>query len=285
MQVGVGLPNIIPGTSGRDVIEWGREAERLGFSSLGTIGRLTFPTIEELVALGAIAAVTERIGLFTNTLIAPARDAAELAKQAASVDLLSSGRFTLGLGVGWREDDFIVTGRSFKDRGRQFDEDLEVMHRAWAGETIRGSWHPVSPRPTNGTVPIVIGGEVPRAFERAAKWGIGWTSGGLPPEAASGYYQQARDAWVAAGRSDQPKLFALVYYGWGHRARERAAEYLVPYYGEFGSQMAASIPVGPDAVRETVEAFRAIGTDELILDPTHADLAQLEQLADAVLAK
>ena len=283
MQVGVGLPNIIPGTPGRAIIEWGREAERVGFSSIATIGRLTFPTVEELVALAAVAAVTERIGLVTNTLIAPARDPAELAKQSASVDVLSGGRLTLGLAVGWREDDFTVTGRPFEERGRRFDEDLEVIHRAWAGETVRGSWHPVSPRPTNGKVPIVIGGTVPAAFERAAKWGIGWTAGGVPPDAASGYFEQARAAWRAAGRDDEPRLIALTYYGWGDRARERARDYLVPYYGDYGEQMAASIAVGPDEVRTTVEAFRQIGTDELILDPTTADREQLEALARAVL--
>lgn len=283
MQVGIGLPNIIPGTDGRTIIEWGRAAERLGFSSLGTIDRLTFPTVEELIALAAVAGVTERIGLMTNTLIAPARDPAELAKQAASVDVLSGGRLTLGLGVGWREDDFTVTGRSFRERGRRFDEDLEVMHQAWAGETVRGSWFPVSPPPTHGRVPILIGGTVPAAFERAAKWGIGWTSGGLPPDQAAVNFQKARDAWKRAGREGEPRLVALQYYGWGNGARERAASYLGQYYGEFGGQMAQGIPVGPDEVRQTVEAFRDIGADELILDPTTADLDQLEVAAHATL--
>ena len=283
MQVGIGVPNIIPGTDGRTIIDWGREAERLGFSSLGTIGRLTFPTVEELTALAAIAAVTERIGLLTNTLIAPARDPAELAKQAASVDVLSGGRLTLGLGVGWREDDFIVTGRSFHERGRRFNEDLELMHRAWAGEKVRGSWFPVSPPPTRGTVPILIGGTVAAAFERAAKWGIGWTSGGLPPDQAAVNFQKARDAWKAAGREGEPRLVALQYYGWGDGASERAAGYLGQYYGEYGGQMAKAIPIGPDEVRKTVEAFREIGADELILDPTTADLDQLEEVARATL--
>jgi alkanesulfonate monooxygenase SsuD/methylene tetrahydromethanopterin reductase-like flavin-dependent oxidoreductase (luciferase family) len=62
MQVGIGLPNIIPGTSGRTILDWGRESERLGFSTLATIGRLTFPTVEELIALAAVGAATERIG-------------------------------------------------------------------------------------------------------------------------------------------------------------------------------------------------------------------------------
>jgi len=285
VHIGIGLPSIIPDTSGRAIIDWGRAAEQLGFSSVATIGRLTYPALEELVSLSAVAAVTERIGLLTNILIAPARDPVELAKQAASLDVLSEGRLTLGLAVGWREDDFIVTGRPYNARGRRFNEDLEVMGRVWAGEKVRGSWKSVSPTPTNGrSVPILIGGGVPAVFERAAKWGIGFTAGGAPPDATSELFNQARAAWAAAGREGQPRLVALAYYGYGPGARERAAGYLGDYYGEYGAAMAAAIPVSPDELRATVSAFEEIGTDELILDPTGASMDQLEGLAEAVLA-
>jgi alkanesulfonate monooxygenase SsuD/methylene tetrahydromethanopterin reductase-like flavin-dependent oxidoreductase (luciferase family) len=284
MKVGIGLPSILPNTPGRTTLEWGRRAEQLGFSSVGTIGRLTFPALEELVALSAVAGATSRIGLLTNTLIAPARDAVELAKQAASLDLLSGGRLTLGLGVGWREDDFIVTGRPFEERGRRFEEDLDVMLQAWAGETVRGSWKPVSPRPTNGTVPILIGGTVRRTFDRVAKWGIGFTAGGAPPDEARRLFDQAREAWQAAGRSGQPRLVALAYYGWGPDARELATGYLGDYYGEGGLGMAQAIPVDADGIRETVDAYAAAGADELILNPTNNRLDQLEVVAEAALS-
>jgi alkanesulfonate monooxygenase SsuD/methylene tetrahydromethanopterin reductase-like flavin-dependent oxidoreductase (luciferase family) len=284
MKVGIGLPSILPETPGRTTLEWGRQAEQLGFSSVGTIGRLTFPALEELVALSAVAGATSRIGLLTNTLISPARDAVELAKQAASLDVLSDGRLTLGIAVGWREDDFIVTGRSFADRGRRFEEDIEVMRQAWAGETVRGSWKPVSPRPTNGTVPILIGGTVPRAFERVAKWGVGFTAGGAPPEEAGQLFDRARAAWRAAGRSGQPRLVALAYYGWGPDARTLATDYLAEYYAEYGPAMAQAIPVDADGIRETVEAYAAVGADELILNPTNNRLDQLEGVAEAALS-
>ena len=284
MKVGIGLPSILPDTPGRTTVEWGRQAEQLGFSSVGTIGRLTFPALEELVALAAVAGATSRIGLLTNTLISPARDAVELAKQAASLDVLSEGRLTLGIAVGWREDDFIVTGRSFAERGRRFEEDIEVMHQAWAGETVRGSWKPVSPQPTNGTVPLLIGGTVPRTFERVAKWATGFTAGGAPPEEAEKLFGQARAAWQAAGREGQPRLVALAYYGWGADARALATDYLGDYYGEWGPQMAQAIPIDADGIRATVEAYAAAGADELILNPTNNRLDQLEGVADAALS-
>lgn len=103
MDVGIGIPNSIPGTAGADLIEWARRAEDAGFSSLASIGAVSYPSYEELTVFAAAGAMTERIRFLSNILIAPARSAAELAKQAATVDQLTNGRLTLGLGVGWRE--------------------------------------------------------------------------------------------------------------------------------------------------------------------------------------
>src|SRR2546425_6794236 len=110
MKIAIGIPNSIPGADGRLLLEWARRAERLGFSSLATIGRIAYPSSEELVVLAAAAGVTERIGLFTNILLGPTRDPALLAKQAATLDQVSAGRLVLGVGVGGRPDDFETTG-------------------------------------------------------------------------------------------------------------------------------------------------------------------------------
>src|SRR3954447_5462010 len=116
MEVGIGLPNATRGVRGSDMVTWGREAEQAGFSSLGTIDRLAYDNYEPLIALAAAAAVTERIGLCTSVLLGPLRaNPAGLAKQALSVNALSGGRLTLGVGLGGREDDFEVSGLEMKD--------------------------------------------------------------------------------------------------------------------------------------------------------------------------
>src|SRR6478752_7691809 len=105
MDVAIGLPNAVPGTTGAQLTEWARRAEASGFSSLGTIDRIVYENYEPLVALAAAAAVTERIGLCTSVLLGPLRvNATELAKQALSLHALSAGRFTLGIGLGGRDD-------------------------------------------------------------------------------------------------------------------------------------------------------------------------------------
>ena len=283
MRIGVGLPNTIPGTPGPRLLEWAREAERMGFSTLATIGRLVFPTFEELQALTAAAAVTHRIDLFANVAIGPVYDDAMLAKLAAGLDQLSEGRFVLGLAPGWRDEDFIVAGKSYKGRGKRFDEQIEFMLRAWRGELVEGATKKLTPTPTNGVaVPLAFGGNSPQAYERAARHGIGWTAGGASPDDVKGFFQSARDAWDRVGRDGQPKLWALSYFTLGDAARDTARSYLSDYYGEMGAGMSQVIPADADGIRWAVAAFEEAGADELILDPVSSDMRQLALLAAAL---
>lgn len=285
MKIGIGLPNPIRGTPGRLLVDWARRAEERGFSSLATIDRIAFPSYESLIALSAAGAATDRIGLITNVLLAPTRDPVLLAKEAASVDQISAGRLTLGLGVGGRPDDFAAVERSFEDRGRRFEQDLEAMHSAWRGELVAGSPEPVTPRPVNGDrVPILIGGSSDVVLERVVRWGLGWTAGGAPPNVVGPFAQRVRDAWAASDRKGDPRLVALAYFSVGEE--EESTRNLLDYYGFLGDTakgLAGFTPRTPEAVRERVSAFEDTGIDELILDPTVAMLDQVDKLADIVL--
>jgi alkanesulfonate monooxygenase SsuD/methylene tetrahydromethanopterin reductase-like flavin-dependent oxidoreductase (luciferase family) len=283
VQIGIGLPNPIPDTPGTTLLRWASRAEEAGFSSLATIDRIVYPSYESLVALAAAAAVTERIGLMTNVLLGPTRNPVLLAKEAASVDQLSGGRLTLGLGVGAREDDYEAAGQDFHTRGKRWDEGLEIMHRAWTGEPM-GAGNPVGPRPTRGDrVPVIIGGMNERSIERTISWGIGWTVGGAPPDVGGPFAERVRKAWREAGRQGEPKIVGLTYFALGEGAEEKAAAYLTDYYGQYGRRLVQGIPKSPQALKETVSKFEEYGFDELFLDPTVADLAQLDAAAEAVL--
>jgi alkanesulfonate monooxygenase SsuD/methylene tetrahydromethanopterin reductase-like flavin-dependent oxidoreductase (luciferase family) len=204
MRIGVGLPNTIPGTPGRLLVDWAARAEERGFSALATIDRIAYPSYESLVTLAAAGAVTERIGLMTNILLSATRNPVILAKEAASVDQLSGGRLTLGLGVGGRRDDFVATERGFEDRGKRFDQDLELMRAAWRGELVGGCPKPPTPEPVRGNVPILLGGTADVVLDRVVRWGTGWTAGGGAPDQVGPFTERVRRAWTEAGRARRP---------------------------------------------------------------------------------
>jgi len=282
MRISIGIPNTIPGVEGRMLLDWARQAEAAGFRSLSTIGRVAYPNFEELNVLAAAAAATERIGLQPGVLLAPTRSAVMLAKEAASLDQLSGGRFVLGIGVGARPDDFAATGTDFHDRGRRMDRDLELMHRAWRGEPVAGSPKPVTPRPVNGdSVPVILGGQSAKAIERAVRWGVGWISGGGGAAGAAGTFEQVRSGWREAGRQGEPELRALQYYALGSQA-ESGEGYLRDYYGPFADRIWPATPRDADGVRDAVRRFEEVGTTEVFFVPTIGSLEQLELLAKAV---
>ncbi len=285
MQIGIGLPSTTLDVSGRLLIDWAKRAEELGFSSLATIDRIAYPSYDSLTALTAAAAVTERIGILTNLLLEPAYNPVLLAKATASLDQVSAGRLTLGLGVGSRPDDYQLTGRSFTDRGQGFDSDLELLHRVWAGEPVDGSPFPVAPRSSSGRIPLLIGGQPQLAAPRAAKWGGGYTIGGAPPEMAAGAIQAFKAAWQQAGGTGTPRIVVLSYFSLGEQHTDESLHNLRSYYGFLGDwaeAVATGAPRTPQAVRDRVEAFAAAGVDELIFDPTVADLDQVSLLAEAI---
>lgn len=277
MDVGIGMPNAVPGSEGDQLVEWARRAESAGFSSLGTIDRIAYPNYEPLVCLAAAAAVTDRIGLATTILIAPIRhSAAVLAKQAASVNALSGGRLTLGVAVGGREDDYEAVGEPFGERGARFEEMLGELRATWEGETVGP---PGKPR-------LILGGSVDAAYRRAAEHGAGWIMGGGTPEMLEQGRGKLEDAWSSAGREGRPRCMALAYFALGEDAEQAAESYLTDYYaflGDYAGQIAASAAKDADTVKGYLGAFEAAGCDELILFPCSADAEQVELLAEAAL--
>ena len=287
MEIGIGVPNTVPGATGRQMLEWARRADSAGFSSLASIGAVSYPGYEELTVFGAAGAVTERIRFLSNVLIAPARSTAELAKQAATVDQLTDGRLTLGLGIGWRATDFQLTGRNFHRRGRRFDAQLRDLQKAWRGEPLLEGTREVGPPIVQQPgIPLLVGGAADESFRRVAEFASGWSAGGLPPDAVKGMADKVRSAWSAAGRDGSPRIVALAYFSLGDN-EAGSRHYLVDYYSPMGDEVAEMIAGGalrtPEAIKGAVQAFQDAGVDELILDPTVADPAQVDLLADVVL--
>ena len=286
MQVGIGLPSTIPGVKAETILEWARKADAGPFSSLSTIDRLVYGNYEPLITLATAAGATQRIRLMPSVLLAPFRSAAILAKEVATLDALSKGRLTLGLGIGGREDDFMATGTSFKDRGRRFEEQLETMKRLWAGEPMGDGVGSIGPAPAQpGGPPILIGGLSPAAVRRVGRWGDGYFGTGLDSATIRQLYEVALAAWQEAGRSGTPRFVMGLYYALGPQAAERAGDYIHHYYafaGPMADMIASTVLSTPESIQMAIQAYGEVGVDEVALWPTIPDLDQVDRLAQVV---
>lgn len=283
MEIGIGLPTMIPGIPGGDLIAWARRAEGLGFSTLGVLDRLMYDGYESLMTLATAAGATSRIRLATTILIAAYRgDRALLVKQLASLDRLSEGRLVVGVAAGGRADDYEACGTRYAGRGRRLDDLLGEL-RGFGDGTADG---PIpGPRPVNGCPTLLVGGHSEAAMARAARFGDGWIAGGSSALGYADLADRARKAWSSAGRSDDPRLVAIAYVALGAGARERAERYLVDYYSFIGwkAEMAVrSVLTDEGQLRDFVDGYRDVGCDELILFPCVPEPAQADLIAHAV---
>ena len=279
MKVGVGLPTTMADTSAELVLEWARRADAGPFNSLGVFDRVAYQSYDPFAALAAAAAVTHRIELATVVLAAPLRNTVLLAKQAASLDALSGGRFTLGVAVGAREQDYAAAGVDHRARGRRLSEQLDELRSIWEERVI-------GPTPSQPRGPrILVGGLSGEAFLRMARSADGYVHGGGPPRAFAGAAARARAAWADAGRPGEPVLWGMGYFALGDGAAETGAGYLRHYYaftGPFAEKIAAGNLTSPAAIVDFVRGYDEAGCHELVLFPTLADLEQLGRLAEVV---
>ncbi len=283
MDVGIGLPATIPGVRGNVIVEWAAKADDGPYSSLAVLDRLVYPNFEPMVVLGATAAVTNRVRLMTTILLAPLRSGAMLAKQAASVDAISGGRLSLGLGIGGRPDDFMANGTDISTRGRRFDEQLAAMKRIWAGEPYSDDAGSIGPPPgREGGPELLIGAVSPRALARVARWGDGFIAAG-GPDAARAAYDSVLETWNEIGREGRPRFVGAAYFALGSDAGDRIAAYINDYYSfmpQYAEVIANAAPSNSEQVRNTLKAYEDVGIDEFLLWPCNPSLDQVDRLAD-----
>jgi probable F420-dependent oxidoreductase len=188
VHFGVILPNFGKASSPRAIRRVTEAAEELGFDSVWATEHIIVGpeavdqygrVYDPLVTLGWIAGWTERIGLGTSIVLAPLHNPMHLAKQVATLQELSGGRFTLGVGVGWHKDEFDFMGVEFRGRGRRADEAIRLIRALWNGERdFDGqywSFHNATAEPHPSPLPeIWVGGSSGAAVRRARELGVAW---------------------------------------------------------------------------------------------------------------
>jgi probable F420-dependent oxidoreductase len=251
----------------------GRAAEAAGFESLWVADHVVLPDpampgrpmapdmrlLDPVVSLTFLAAHTSRILLATGVIILPQRQAVVLAKQLASLDVLSKGRVVCGIGVGWCEPEMRSTGAPFAERGRVADDYLAAMRAVWTqpkpshkGPYVAFDGVQAMPRPVQSPVPIVVGGRSAPAYRRAIAQGHGWYGFGMDVASTQKVLADLRDT---AGKVKRP--------------------------AELGALEISITPPGydvPDAA--TVKAYADAGVHRLIIRPRpDMDAPALERFA------
>jgi probable F420-dependent oxidoreductase len=278
MRIGINLPNYGARGTVETIAAIGVTAEQLGYTSLWVTDHVLMPDrlpepyghlLESLTTLTYLAALTSRITLATSVIVLPQRDPILLAKRAATLEHLSGGRLTLGVGVGWVEEEYRFLRADFRRRGRLADEYLQVMRQLWTadkprytGEQIQFDKVLFSPRPPRpGGIPIVVGGGSPAALTRAARYGDGWHAIAASP------------ATIRAARTELTRL-----------APDRHLEISLRISTMIDSPTrqddeATSLAGSPHAIADRINAYWAAGVDEIVLDFAADDRsAHLEQL-------
>jgi probable F420-dependent oxidoreductase len=226
MKLGVALPIVDIGGEPAALREFAQAAEAIGYHGIAAPDHVLGVNVasrpdwsqprarsselyhDPFVLFGFLAGCTGIGDFSTQVLILPQRQTVLVAKQAACLDVLSGGRFRLGIGVGWNEIEFTGLNENFRNRGRRSEEQVEVMQALWAEPhvTFNGRWHRIedagiNPRPAAGKVPLWYGGHAEATLRRVVKWGDGWMPLAYPPgEEARAAFATLRRYAEEAGR-------------------------------------------------------------------------------------
>jgi len=273
MEFGLGLPIGAP----ERLLDWARAAEACGFDTLALLDRLAFDNPEPLTALAVLAGATSRIRLQTEVLLGPLRQTALLAKQVATLDRMSGGRFVLGLGIGGRADDHAAAGTPMTGRGRMLDDQLAALKEIWRGDVI-------GPRP-HGDPAILIGGFAPAALRRVAAHADGFICA-APASWAGGLIRTVREQWAEAGRPGAPRIVCQVNVAVGTRETIADARRAIAGYYAFTGREGWGAPLTePAQIVQAVAEYAELGADEMVFYCYAADPAQVETLGHLVASR
>ncbi|WP_163896348.1 LLM class flavin-dependent oxidoreductase [Mycolicibacterium hippocampi] len=287
------LPVMEPNLDAVTLKAWAHLVDSGPFSSLCWGERMAFDNPESLTLLGAMAAWTDRVQLVTTVLIPQLHDPVMLAKALATADMLSDGRLTVGLGVGGRHEDYRAAGADPATQTmREMAERVAVMRRVWSGEKVTESTLPVGPPPVQAGGPkLLVGTMGPKTMRHAAGWadGLAGTTLDLDVDKQNELFDVARDAWQQAGRS-APHLATSFWFaiGDGDEPRAQVHRHLQRYMNWIPAEIVdAMAPTTgwagtAEQLHATLQRFADIGTDELHLIPTSADIDQVRQVAEVV---
>ena len=293
MKISMVLPSMVAGVGRDAILDWCRGIDAGPFASLACGERITFHNLEMRALLAAGAALTSRVRIVPALYVLPIHPAALVAKEVATLDVLSGGRVTVCVGVGGREQDYRALGVPFERRFAVLDAQVAELRRLWACEPAFDGAPAIGPECVQkGGPPIWSGAMGPRSLARAARWAdavTGFATTGDPAEAERGF-QAVDTAWRDAGRSDRALRITGFWYGLGPGAEEQLQRYVFDYLRVFGERGAKAIAAkqrvhSTQSFHDTLDALEGLACDEVFLTPCAADPALLERTCEALAAR
>jgi probable F420-dependent oxidoreductase len=294
-NIGLSFVNPAPLTRPENIVNFAKKCEAMGLHSMWTIDRIAYDNLEPLTLLGAAAAATQRIRIGTSVLLPGLRHPALLAKTIATLDFISNGRVTLGVGFGSRENDFTAVEVPFEGRGSRAVECVQLMKRLWTEENVthKGRFFNVQnltlgPRPIQNPIPIFTGGSAEVSLKRAGTWGNGFICGSSAIPEFSITWEKIAQYARAAGRNpneiEKAGLTFMVINDDNAKAVKTLEAYVMRYYSRLRGDVASTSLVGSaNAVADRIETFLSTGLDTLIIGLADPDPKQLDLFGEKVL--
>ncbi len=294
-NIGLAFVNPAPLTRPENIVNFAKKCEAMGLHSMWTIDRIAYDNLEPLTILAAAAGATQRIRLGTSVLLPGLRHPALLAKIVATLDFISNGRVTMGVGFGSRENDFTAVEVPFEGRGSRAVECVQLMKRLWTEEnvTYKGRFFNVQnltlgPRPIQKPVPIFTGGGAEIALKRAGTWANGFICGSSAiPEFATTWEKIAQYARTAGRNPNEIEKAGLTFMAINDdnaKAVKTLENYVMRYYGRLRADVASTSLVGSGtAIADRIEAFLSKGLVTLIIGVADPDPKQLDLFGEKVL--
>src|SRR6266404_8914619 len=258
-NIGLAWVNPAPLTKPENVVNFAMKCEAMGCHSMWTIDRIAYDNLEPLTILAAAAGATQRIRLGTSVLLGNTRHPAHLAKIIATLDFISNGRVTLGLGFGSREPDYKAVEIPYEHRGTRAVEQVQLMKRLWTEDNVthKGRFYnvenlTVGPKPIQKPhPPIWTGGGAEVALKRAGTWANGFICGSSAIPDFSTTWEKIAQYARAAGRNpseiEKAGLTFMVINDNTARAVETLNSYVMRYYGRLRGDVASTSLVGSAA--------------------------------------
>lgn len=297
-HIGLAWVNPAPLTKPENVVNFAKKCEAMGIHSMWTIDRIAYDNLEALTVLAAAAGATQKIRLGTSVLLGNLRHPSHVAKIVATLDFISNGRVTIGLGFGSRESDYQAVGIPFEHRGSRAVEQVQLMKRLWTEDnvTFKGKFYNVEklslgPKPIQKPhPPIWTGGSADVALKRAGTWADGFICGSSVIPDFPSTWEKISEYARAAGRDPSKITKAGLTFMAIHEDQTKAVkaveDYVMRYYGRLRADVANTSLVGsPAAVVDRIGAFLSKGLDTLIIGVADPEPRQLDLFGEKVLPK